>query len=292
MATLDEPLLSSAPMAWALAPTLCATDPVTGENCAPYHRLWQYLRILGLVETPPYHAAFFHETLRSVAHREARPRVLVSGTADYSMLAYVVAAFRSRGVDPDVTVLDVCRTPLALNQWYAKRIGLEITTHQVSILDYEAGDGFDVICTHAFLGRFTPPERVTLFGCWKQALRPGGHVITVSPVRPGHPEPMVSFTPEQVEAFAAQVASAAKSFGDRFPVDGGRLAEAARDYARQRRVFPVRGETEVRELLDRSGLGIVRLDHLPSTKSDDRAGRGPTVVGTAEYVRLVAVRHR
>ena len=278
-------------MAWKLAAELCGTDPISGENCESYHGLWQYLRILDLVETPSYHTPFFFETLGNAPRPDGRPRVLVSGTADYSMLAHVIAAFRAHGVEPDVTVLDLCRTPLALNEWYAAQVGLKIQSHLASVLDYETPDGFDVICTHAFLGRFTPSERVTLFGRWSRALRPGGQLITVSPVRPGHPAPMVSFTPEEVEGFAARVRAAAETTGG-FSVDFGRLAEVAREYARNRRVYPVRGEEELRQLLDRSGLRIVHLDRVPPLKGDRRAGRGPTVAGNSEYLRLVAAAHR
>src|SRR5262245_36311726 len=102
----QEPLELSAPLARRLAPQLCHKDPASGESCAWQHGLWQYLRILGMNHSPRAHAAFLLEALAATA----RPgmRVLVSGAADYSMLAHVLAATRAA----EVTVLDVCETPL------------------------------------------------------------------------------------------------------------------------------------------------------------------------------------
>ena len=50
-------------------------------------------------------------------------RVLISGAADYSILAYVLWACRENGLDAEVTVLDRCDTPLLLNTWYAEQGG-------------------------------------------------------------------------------------------------------------------------------------------------------------------------
>jgi len=44
----DEPLAESAPVAWALAPSLCAGDPASHGSCLWYHRIWQYLRLLDI----------------------------------------------------------------------------------------------------------------------------------------------------------------------------------------------------------------------------------------------------
>ena len=47
----DEPLEDSAPVAWALAPQSCAGDPTSPDSCLWYHRVWQYLRLLGIFAT-------------------------------------------------------------------------------------------------------------------------------------------------------------------------------------------------------------------------------------------------
>src|SRR5688572_27639449 len=110
--SVDEPLAESAPLARKLAPSLCAVDPRTGERCDWQHGLWQTLRLLGLITTPVHHAEFFRGAFAGL---EDGARILVSGTADYAMLAQVIAVSR----EAKITVLDVCGTSVELNRWYA-----------------------------------------------------------------------------------------------------------------------------------------------------------------------------
>lgn len=43
--------------------------------------------------------------------------MLISGTADYSMLAHLLQAYRNVEAAVHVTVLDRCETPLYLCRW-------------------------------------------------------------------------------------------------------------------------------------------------------------------------------
>src|SRR5262245_1212203 len=151
MAPLDM-LLESAPLARQMAPQLCRRDPATGESCAWIHGLWQYLRLFGLASTPDQHAKFFLRALETVTGASGKPRVLVSGTADYAMLALVLKAYGKGTIRPDVTVVDQCETPLMLNRWYAERVAHAVTTHCCDILDYPERHSFDALCTHSFFG--------------------------------------------------------------------------------------------------------------------------------------------
>src|SRR5262249_11259435 len=117
---LPEPIIESAPIAHDVAQRLCIRDPVISETCAWYHGFWQYLRVMGLNKTSVGHGTFFIDTLRSLRPRDATPRVLVSGSADYSMPAHVLFAFADAGT-VDLTVVDRCETPLYLSRWYAER---------------------------------------------------------------------------------------------------------------------------------------------------------------------------
>jgi len=289
MIQLDEPLSSSAPIAWRLAPTLCAQDGAADESCAWYHGLWQYLRLMQLVETPEVQAAFYREALETVRADGAAPRILVSGTADYSMLASVVAAFRARETEPDVTVVDLCETPLALNRWYAERADLRLVTRHSDILQYADADGFDAICTHAFLGRFSPEARPALFEKWHALLRPGGAVVTVEATRPGHSAPMVRFTADGVREFRAGVHRSAEELRDTLQMDPLVLAEAAERYASRHRAHPLRSEEELRDLFRRSGFTIARWSAAPPVNGAPGL-HGPTMVGTARLIRIIATR--
>ena len=56
---LEEPMVTTAPIAQTLAPVLCQGDHVSPEDCSWYHAIWQYLRIFDMVSTPTWHASFY-----------------------------------------------------------------------------------------------------------------------------------------------------------------------------------------------------------------------------------------
>src|SRR6185369_15056274 len=117
MPAANEPLLESAPLARELAREMCHIDPVTGESCAWLHGFWQYIRLLGLGSTPTQNEEFFAAAIGTATAAVPAPRILVSGAADYSMLSVVLGACAGRDVRPQITVMDQCETPLALNRW-------------------------------------------------------------------------------------------------------------------------------------------------------------------------------
>ncbi len=289
MAPVEEPILESAPLARDLAVRLCRRDPETRENCSWYHGLWQYLRLMRLVVTPEHHAEFYWDALGSVANDSSAPRLLIAGTADYSMLAHVLALCSERKLEPDLAVTDLCETPLMLNRWYADRAGCPISTHRCDILQYPEARPFDAVCTHSFLGRFPPAERLQLLEKWRQLLRPGGRVITVKRIRPGSGAALTGFTEDQARAFQAKVLAAATALRGTLEVDPARLADDAGIYARRNRTWPIQSQEEIRELFERAGFEVDRLTCAPLVSTSPGAG-APTVLGGAEYVQIVATR--
>ncbi|HVL37158.1 MAG TPA: hypothetical protein VM489_15920 [Burkholderiales bacterium] len=95
LSPVAEPLLESAPLARRLAPQLCRRDPRTRETCAAYHGFWQYARILGLGTAPDLHAGFLLDGIARAVSGTRQPRIAISGAADYSMLAHVLAAWQA-----------------------------------------------------------------------------------------------------------------------------------------------------------------------------------------------------
>jgi hypothetical protein len=122
-------------------------------------------------------ADYFVDALRDVARRGAT-RVLISGTAEYAMLAILLHAYRVEGVQPRVTVTDICETPLAICRWYADRHDVAIQTQSCDILNERVDDEFDLIVTHAFLGWFCDADRRRIVAQWHAMLRSGGFVLT------------------------------------------------------------------------------------------------------------------
>ncbi|HUX25976.1 MAG TPA: class I SAM-dependent methyltransferase [Burkholderiales bacterium] len=280
----------SAPLARRLAPQLCREDPATGETCAWCHGIWQYLRLMGLAAAPEHHAEFYRRAFRSVAGGKGAPRVLVSGAADYSMLAHVLASFRERGVEPDVTVVDACETPIFLNRWYAEREAASVACSRADILEYACATPFDAVCTHSFLVQFSPEKRIRLLERWRQLLRPGGVVITVTRVRPMAGAERARFSPEQAQSFRATVLRQGKAMRVLLQVDPDELAREAELYISGQRPWPVGSRDEVRHSFEASGFSINELSDTPPAAPSAQRLDGPAVAGSGERVQIIATR--
>ena len=277
-----EDLAEAARLAREQAPALCYRAPGASESCAWHHGLWPTLRQLGVASEPALHGAFLRGALAAVPGN--RPRVLLSGAADHALLALALAAFADR--TPEITVLDVCETPLMLNRWYAARAGVDIATVRSDILEYRRAASFDAICTHAFLSHFDPSGRTALAAAWHAMLRPGGRVITVNRLRPGLEPQWVGFSIDQVWAYRARVEEAAK----RTPVDYPGLARAVEKYAGRQSVFPIGSARELQALFENAGFAIEQLAVGPMDNAPQPGFSVPTMPGRDDYVRIVAVR--
>jgi len=218
--------------------------------------------------------------------------VLISGTADYSMLAYVFEAYRNGSATPRVTVVDRCETPLFLCRWYAERQSQTIATHAGDMLDFTPApeDRFDVVCCHSFLSRIPPAQRLDLIVAWNRALRPGGKVVTNTRLNPSWSEQASGFTAEQIAAFRDQVYREATKQRDTLHIDPDEIAEAARQYAERSKTFSIRTEEEVVGLFEDGGFALERFDLIEAGGTLSSGRSGPGTAQTATYAEIVAVR--
>ena len=138
----DEPLRESAPLAHAFAPSGCLTDPRTGASCAWYHGVWQYLRLLGIGSAPGAQGNQLADTLQQLARTKEFPRILLSGSADYSLLAHLLSVYDSESAEVDPTVVDLFKTPLHLCEWYGKRYSRPVNTVVSNILEFTSQGDF------------------------------------------------------------------------------------------------------------------------------------------------------
>ena len=245
------------------------------------------LRLLGLNTTPEHHAAFFRDGLRGLP---AAPRVLISGTADYSLLARLLPAFEERGMRPHFTVVDRCETALMLNRWYAQRAGLEIATARSDALEHAAAPGFDLICTHSFLGQFDAARRAQLLAAWHRMLRPDGLLLTINRLRPDAAPDWLGYTAQQAEKLSQNVRQGAGEVAGLVGATADELAAAALRYARHMGAWPVRSEDEIRSLCEASGFRVEHLASQPVVLAAGKEISGPTMPGGAPYAHLAARR--
>ena len=287
----DEPIALSAPLARRLATQLCRKDPVSGEDCSWYHGLWQDLRAIGLAAAPEHQADFFLNAFQRLANRRRRLRVLVSGAADYSILAYVLWACNAHRLAADVTVLDQCDTPLFLNNWYAERAGYKITTVRQDIFKYRPVEPFDVICSHSFLGQFPPDRRTDLIGKWSGFLTQGGTVLAVNRVRPNGAQRSVRFSPDEAQAFCATAEQKMRDLPSLTEADRTEILGRARIYVRRLQVFAM-SETDLTTLLEQSGFRIDDLSSVVSTGHQDGRVSGLAIPNSAKHACVLATKKR
>lgn len=285
MADLEDRVLLEACAAEARrsSRSLCETEPATGENCAWYHGFWPTLRLLNLVTTPNTHGAFYTRTLGALA-RDGHKRVLISGSADISMLQRIYAAFDAADATPEITFVDRCPTPVALAEWYAERTGRNIETQCCDILEF-TGVRFDIVCTHSFMGYFNDEARQRLARKWANALMPGGKVVTINRVRP-NASGVVTFTPAQKRKFVEHARTMAIQRG----LDAPEIADAAATYAKKFRIRPVTSRSALDRFFTDNGFRVDRMETEPVADAEAPEETGPTTPGGATYVQMVATR--
>jgi hypothetical protein len=133
--------------------------------------MWQYLRLFDIVNPPWEDTPFMRAVLGNAARRGMR-RVLLSGCADYAVPAAVQWAFAQAGAQADLTVIDICGTPLRVCDWYAERTGLALRTMRHDVLTFRPERPFEIICTHYILGLFSPAARRELVARWRTLSSP------------------------------------------------------------------------------------------------------------------------
>jgi SAM-dependent methyltransferase len=263
-------------------------DPDAGETCAWYHGFLPYLRLLGMVATPAHHGDFFTSALAFATGQGRQPRVLISGAADHYMLAQAHAGCLAHHLEPRMTVVDICETPLALNRWYAAHAGLAIQTRQADILGLDNPGAFDVICTHSLLGRFSPAQRPDLMASWHRLLATGGRVITVNRVRAQVAGKRIGFNQSHSLGLRDAVLSRAEQFAGKLDVEHEILGQMAEAYSARHKVHPVRSCEEVRDMFESAGFEMEQLDLLQTGKSDEKPVSGPTMLDGSHYACIVA----
>lgn len=178
-ANLTEWLIRSADITATDASKHCTGSLMDTSRCDWYHGSWQYLRLMNLVSSPSWHHDFYMRVLKE-ATDVLSPRVLISGTADYSMYAYVLEAQANNGKTSKVTIVDMCETPLLACKWLGDQVSQQPITRKEDIRRLAATnqDIFDCICTDAFLTRFKGEEVDEVLVAWLKLLKPGGSIVT------------------------------------------------------------------------------------------------------------------
>jgi SAM-dependent methyltransferase len=276
----------SAPLARALADTLCRT-PNGHDDCGALHGVWPDLRLLQLAAEPQRHADFYDGALGARIAQGDASRVLISGCADWGMLATTAGAYRRRAAVLAATVIDRCATPLLLCAWYGTEIDLPVRTAVADACLFAEYGSFDVIATHSLLTYRALDGRRQLVANWSRLLRPGGAVVTVTRLDVANAPPAEP-AQERARRFGDLAVQRLEQLG--IVRDSGELRARAERFAKAQVSHPVGGEADVRALFEAEGFDVNRLDvrQLDGTLGAREPVRGAARSGT--YAEIVAVK--
>ncbi len=252
---LEEPLTQSAPAMAALSDFLCKGDHLNRNDCSWYHRAWQYLRLLDLVSTPTWHSRFYLHAFSEHVRNGRKPRILISGTADYSMLAYILYTFNRINSKADVTVLDLCDTPLMISRWYAAKNKTGISTVKEDILKYAPANKFDFVVTDAFLTRFSRRDQCKVLDKWSDLIKRTGRIVTTVRLDPlAESNRSIKPSQKEIENFVERAERLAELWRDFVLLDPGQIGLLAREYAERMVSHAVRDRRELEEMFEAAGF--------------------------------------
>ncbi|MHB8388899.1 MAG: class I SAM-dependent methyltransferase [Acidobacteriaceae bacterium] len=174
------------------------------------------------------------------------------------MLAHVLWAFKNSATTPQITVLDLCETPLFLCKWYGKTLGVRIETTASDIFTYESRP-FDIIVTDAFLTRFSSDARREVVQKWRRLLSPKGTVVTTVRVECGLSKSSIQATPDQADSFRRRALQEARRWQGFLSCPPNRIANLAQRYAERMTSYSLSSEDEVRSLFHDAGFNVKTL---------------------------------
>lgn len=253
---LEEPMLKSAPLMSMLSEVMCKGSQVSAEDCSWYHRVWQYLRIFDVASTPTWHYQFYTESLQKFFSQRKNIKILISGTADYSMLAHVLYVCSKLKREYEIFVLDLCQTPLVLCEWYASQERKEIKTIHQDILRFNMKNYFDLIITDAFLTRFPDDDRLQVLRKWNSLLREDGKIITT--IRIEKSDDTTKASVPEIPEFTEKVFKSAQDWQPFLPESAEKIKLWAQEYAKHMVSFPVKNKDFLHKLLIKSGFSVVQ----------------------------------
>jgi SAM-dependent methyltransferase len=261
---IDPALAESAPLGLDLSEQFC------DAACREYHGVWGFLRLYGVLPAVSREAAFLRARVSEALTAGAR-RVLISGTADFGILAHVAEGIADSGQSAEITVADLCPTPLKLSEWYAARNGFRIATAAGNILNFQGGP-FDLIVAHNFLNFFAPIDRAALAAKWAELLAPGGRLLAYNRVKPGAPDRSRRFDDAGTARLIERLRAALRGHPHAGVIDAARLETLVAGYARKKHSHNVKSEAELVALLDGAGFELSSCtaiaNHAPGTYSD------------------------
>lgn len=239
-----EDLLWQAERAADLGRRLCHCE-------GKYHTLWSALRASGFLGSLHSEEDSLAAALSPIV-RNGR-RFLIGGSADPATLCAVGRI--SKNDEPDITIVDRCRAPLALINEFAEKQDISCKTIHANLLEFDVEDKWDVIFLNYTLSFIEPNSRRTFFGRLASLLPTGGHLVCLAKTgiraERGRRDDLISAWLKQ--ARKALLKSGLEKYFEPFELEA-----AIKQYAEERttRRFNIISSEEIKELLLGEGLNV------------------------------------
>jgi SAM-dependent methyltransferase len=232
--------------AYALSARLCG-------DCGNQHALWSYLRLSRASSGAEKQDSGLEARLREF-FSGGRSDILIAGAQDTGLLTLVARA--AAGLRPNITVLDLCETPLELCQGLAREWSLPIETVRQDLFDLAFEQRFDVVLVHGTLNFISAQRHPQVLQRLQRGLRPEGRLALL--FNTSHPV-AAELAAENHAEYAAFVLSELKRLGiplpDRETVMRERLIARAHQREQRDRQFTDPGEVE--SLVKGAGFDII-----------------------------------
>lgn len=276
-------------LALTWAPELCRAVDHSGHDCAAYHGIWPFIRLFGMATGPQLAREFYRTAVLDALAAGGGRRVLISGAADHNLAATTMWGYAKADAEPEITLLDICETPLRLSAWFADQVGARIETVAADILAYRTTRPYDLIVAHSFIGLFAPATWSSLFESWRDALVPGGRVVMVHRVRPQAPD-LIRFSAEQAAEFKRRFLDHAALRAGETGIAPAVFPTLIDKYIAHSVIYPLRAAQDLADLFGRLGFRVDSMTLDPIDPQGPSTSPGPTLAGGVEYVKLVATK--
>ena len=242
--------------AYAVAGRFCG-------SCRNLHALWPYIRLSRSSTGLERSGSVLETALRAFITGGLR-KILIAGAADTGLLSLVLRAADDFGVN--VTVLDVCASPLELCRRLAGQWSIPVRTVKQDLADLDARQAFDLVLVHGTLHFIAGEKRLNVLARIHRGLRPNGRLVLF--FNTSRPSTIRKDDKLHVD-YAESVVKELRRLAIPLPDSESEFIRRLSDHSRQRQeregAFASPGDAE--QLLETAGFEIIGCSEVETTHS-------------------------
>ena len=232
-------------------------------SCRNLHALWPYIRLSRSSTGLEHSGSVLQAALRAFIGEGLR-KILIAGAADTGLLSLVLRA--ADDFDVDVTVLDVCASPLELCRRLAGQWSIPVRTVKQDLADLDEQQEFDLVLVHGTLHFIAGEKRLNVLARIQKGLRPNGRLVLLfNTSRPSTIRTDDKFHVDYAESVVNELRRLAIPLPDSESEFIRRLSDHSRQRQEREGAFANLGDVE--KLLETAGFEIIGCSEVETTHS-------------------------